>query len=95
MYTSNLAMCQSLYDNVTDDNQFLSLVKSPSSIDDAYQNITQCNLEQIDQVEQYMSSLDDGCALLTQLLHAAMQSSDVSTVLKNQFADFAIEAGVL
>ena len=51
MYTSNLAICQSIYDNVTDDNQFLSLVKSPSSIDDAYQNITQCNLEQIDQVE--------------------------------------------
>ena len=94
MYTSNLATCQSLYDNVTDDNQFLSLVKS-SSIDDAYQNITQCNLEQIDQVEQYMSSLDDGCELITQLLYAAMQSSDVSTVLKNQFAEFAVEAGVL
>ena len=42
-----------------------------------------------------MSSLDDGCALLTQLLHAAMQSSDVSTDLKNQFAEFAVEAGVL
>lgn len=95
MYTSNLDICQSIYDNVTDDNQFLSLVKSPSSIDDAYQNITQCNLEQIDQVEQYMSSLDDGCALLTQLLHAAMQSSDVPIALKNQFAEFAVEAGVL
>jgi len=28
-------------------------------------------------------------------LHAAMQSSDVSTDLKNQFAEFAVEAGVL
>jgi len=94
MYTENLAICQSIYDNVNDDNQFLSLVTS-SSIDDAYQNVTQCSLEQIDQIEQYMSSLDDGCALLTQLLHAAMQSSDVSTDLKNQFAEFAVEAGVL
>jgi hypothetical protein len=94
MYTSNLAICQSIYDNVNDDNQFLSLVTS-SSIDDAYLNVTQCTLEQIDQVEQYMSSLDDGCALLTQLLHAAMQSSDVSKDLKNQFAEFAVEAGVL
>jgi hypothetical protein len=94
MNTTNLAICQSIYDNVNDDNQFLSLVSS-SSIDDAYQNVTQCNLEQIDQVEQYMSSLDEGCALLTKLLHAAMQSSDVSTDLKNQFAEFAVEAGVL
>ena len=93
MYTTNLAICQSIYDNVNDDNQFLSLVSS--SIDDAYLNVTQCTLEQIDQVEQYMSSLDDGCALLTQLLHAAMQSSDVPTDLKNQFAEFAVEAGVL
>lgn len=94
MNTTNLATCQSLYDNLNDDNQFLSLVSS-SSIDDAYLNVTQCNLEQIDQVEQYMSSLDEGCALLTQLLHAAMQSSDVPTELKNQFAEFAVEAGVL
>ena len=94
MYTTNLATCQSIYDNVNDDNQFLSLVKS-SSIDDAYLNVTQCTLEQIDQVEQYMSLLDDGCALLTQLLHAAMQSSDIPTPLKNQFAEFAVEAGVL
>lgn len=94
MNTTNLAICQSIYDNVNDDNQFLSLVSS-SSIDDAYQNVTQCNLEQIDQVEQYMFSLDEGCALLTKLLHAAMQSLDVSTDLKNQFAEFAVEAGVL
>ena len=94
MNTTNLAICQSLYDNVNDDNQFLSLV-TPPSIDGAYQNVTQCTLEQIDQVEQYMSSLDDGCALLTKLLHAAMQSSDVPTELKNQFAEFAVEAGVL
>lgn len=94
MNTTNLAICQSIYDNVNDDNQFLSLVSS-SSIDDAYLNVTQCNLEQIDQIEQYMSSLDEGCALLTKLLHAAMQSSDVPTDLKNQFAEFAVEAGVL
>lgn len=94
MYTTNLATRQSIYDNVNDDNQFLSLFTS-SSIDDAYLNITQCTLEQIDQVEQYMSSIDDGCALLTKLLHAAIQSSDVPTELKNQFAEFAVEAGVL
>jgi hypothetical protein len=94
MYTTNLAIYQSIYDNVNDDNQFLSLVTS-SSIDDAYLNITQCTLEQIDQVEQYMSSLDEGCELLTKLLHAAIQSSDVPTELKNQFAEFAVEAGVL
>ena len=94
MYTTNLAICQSLYDNVNDENQFLSLVTS-SSIDDAYQNVTDLNLKQIDQVEQYMSSLDEGCALLTKLLHAAMQSSDVPTDLKDQFAEFAVEAGVL
>ena len=94
MYTTNLAICQSIYDNVNDDNQFLSLVTS-SSIDDAYLNITQCTLDQIDQVEQYMSSFDEGCELLTKLLHAAIQSSDVSAELKNQFAEFAVEAGVL
>ena len=94
MNTTNLSICQSIYDNVTDDNHFLSLFTS-SSIDDACQNVTQCTLEQIDHVEQYMSSLNDGCVLLTQLLHAAIQSSDVSTALKNQFAEFAVEAGVL
>lgn len=94
MNTTNLAICQFIHDNLNDDNQFLSLV-TPSFIDDAYQNITQCTLEQIDQIEQYMSSLDEGCALLTKLLHAAIQSSDVSTDLKNQFAEFAVEAGVL
>ena len=91
MYTTNLAIYQSIYDNVNDDNQFLSLVTS-SSIDDAYLNITQCTLEQIDHVEQYMSSIDDGCALLTKLLHAAIQSSDVPAELKTQLA---VEAGVL
>jgi hypothetical protein len=95
MYTANLATCQSIYDNVNDDNQFLSLVSSSSFLDDAYLNVTQCNLKQIDQIEQYMSSLDEGCELLTKLLHAAMQSSDVPTELKNQFAEFAVEAGVL
>ena len=97
MNTTNLDTCQFIYDNVNNDNQFLSLVtsSSSSSIDDAYLNITQCNLEQIDQIEQHMSSLDDGCALLTQLLHAAIKSSDVPTELKNQFAEFAVEAGVL
>lgn len=95
MYTANLATCQSIYDNVIDDNQFLSLVSSSSRNDDAYLNVTQCNLKQIDQIEQYMSSLDEGCELLTKLLHAAMQSSDVPTELKNQFAEFAVEAGVL
>lgn len=95
MYTANLATCQSIYDNVIDDNQFLSLVSSSSFLDDAYLNVTQCNLKQIDQIEQYMSSLDEGCELLTKLLHAAMQSSDVPTELKNQFAEFAVEAGVL
>ena len=67
MYTVNLATCQSIYDNVNDDNQFLSLVTSSSSS-------------------------DDGCALLTKLLHAAIQSSDVPAELKTQLA---VEAGVL
>ena len=94
MYTSNLELCQETYENMQENEGSLNAY-SKSSIDDAYQNVSKLKLAEVASIENYMAELEDGCALLTRILHAALQSSDVDKALRNQFAEFAFEMGVL
>lgn len=94
MYNSNLELCQETYENMHK-NENSSNAYSKLSIDYACQNVSKLKLGEVASIELYMSTLEDGCSLLTRLLHAALQSSDVDKSLTNQFAEFAVEIGVL
>lgn len=94
MCTVNFSLCQEMHDNMHDNNHFLTFLSSNVSID-VCQNISNISYDELAQIESYMSAFDDGCALLTRLLHAALISSDIDKELINQFVEFAVESGVL
>ena len=94
MCTVNFSLCQEMYDNMHDNNHFLTFLSSNASID-VCQNISNISYDELAQIEYYMSSVDDGCALLTRLLHAALISNDIDKELINQFVEFGVESGVL
>lgn len=98
MNTTNLSICQKIYDNLSDDNSFLSTcVTTDNSVENACNTInnTHISLETAQQIELVMVDTLDGCDLLTRILHAALNTPDFDQTLINQVAEFAVEGGVL
>lgn len=98
MNTTKLSICQKIYDNLSDDNQFLSTcVNADNSIENACNaiNNTHISLDKAQQIELVMADTLDGCDLLTRILHAALNTPNFDQTLISQIAEFAVEGGVL